>query len=140
MQQNSITHSVKQASSNWTEKERAEILGHMTFSFESFSSAEKILNAIIEKEQVLTKEDVQRMVVSLNKALSESSLVTDKALYKVHPELPKQFREKYQIGLSSLSQGVAERDKKKLSRGDALLQAFKKWLGETRSSFSYPPK
>ena len=42
------------------------------------------------------------MIAKLNSAVSEASMVSDPALRKVHPELPKQFREKYQVGLSAI--------------------------------------
>lgn len=140
MHGSSMPHSVKQAPSHWTEKERVEILGHMTFSMESSSAAEEILRTKIKKGQKPMEEDTKRMVVSLNNALSEASLVTDQALYKVHPELPKQFREKYQAGLSAIAHGLADGDKKELSRGAALYQEFKNWGMENMSAFSYPPK
>lgn len=135
-----MPHSVKQAPSHWTQKERDEILGHMTFSMESSSAAEEILRAKIERGQTPTEEDTQRMVVSLNNALSEASLVSDQALYKVHPELPELFREKYQAGLSAIARGLADGDKKELSRGAALYQEFKNWGMEHMAAFSYPPK
>ena len=135
-----MPHSVKQAPSHWTKKERDEILGHMTFSMESSSAAEEILRTKIEKGQKPTEEDTQRMVVSLNNALSEASLVTDQTLYKVHPELPERFREKYQAGLSAIARGLSDGDTKELSRGAALYQEFKNWGMEHMAAFSYPPK
>ena len=140
MRGNSNLHSDKEAPSHWTEKERIEILGHMTFSMESSSAAEEILRTKIEKGQKPTEEDIRRMVASLKKALSEASLVADQALCKVHPELPKQFREKYQAGLSAIARGLEDGDKKELSRGAALYEEFKNWGKEHMTALSYPPK
>lgn len=140
MRGNSKTLSGKQAFSDWTEKERIEILGHMTFSMESSAAAEEILHSKIEKGQKPTVEDIHRMIVNLEKALSEASLVTDHALYKVHPELPKQFREKYQAGLSAIARGLEDGDKKELSRGAGLYEEFKNWGKEHMTALSYPPK
>lgn len=131
--------SIKNPPSKWTEKERLEILGHMTLSMESSSAAEQSLRAIIEKRQLPTEEDTQRMISDLNNAVSEASLVTDEALSKVHPGLPNQFRDKYQTGLSAIARGLAVGDKKELARGAALYREFKNWVTEHITAFSYPP-
>ena len=140
MREISNSYPKQEAPLHWTEKERIEILAHMTYSMESSSGAEELLRTKIEKDQKLTEEDIHSMIYSLKRAISEASLVTNQSLYKVHPELPKQFREKYQAGLSAILRGLENGDKNNLSRGAALYEEFKNWGKEHMDDLSYPPK
>jgi hypothetical protein len=128
------------ASPSWTDRERLEILGHLTFSMESSAAAEDIIRRQREKGQKPTKEDIQEIGTNIDRALAEASLVTDPALYKVHPGLPEQIREKYRPALSAIARGLSRGDKGDLARGAALYQDFKEWMVRNMSAFSYPPK
>ena len=112
----------------------------MTYSMESFAQAEEILRALIESGQQFTNEDRQGMIVKLNRAVSEASMVSDSALRKVHPELPKQIREKYKVGLSAIARALGNGDKDELAKGVALIGEFKRWGKEHMGELSYPPK
>ena len=54
-------------------------------------------------------------------------LVSDPVLRKAHPELPKQFRGKYQVGLSAPARALGDGDK--LAKGAALYGAGIQELG-----------
>ena len=125
---------------SWSEQERLEILGHMTLSIENAGAAEEILRVKIQSKQQLTNDDVQLIIAKIKYSVSEASLVSDQALRKVHPDLPKQFREKYQPGLSAIARGLAKDLKEELARGAALYGEFKRWGKEHMSEFSYPSK
>jgi len=58
----------------------------------------------------------------------------------VHPELPKQFRAKYQAGLSAILHGLEDGDKNNLTRGATLYEEFKNWVRVHMEDLSYPPK
>ena len=124
----------------WSDQERLEILGHMTFSFESSNVAEKIIRDKRLTNQKLTQEDVKLIVASVEHAVSEASLVSDQSLRKVHPDLPKQFREKYQTGLSKIAQGLDKGEMEEFAEGVGLYGEFKNWGTEHMSTFSYSPK
>lgn len=129
-----------QESPSWSEKERFEILGHMTFSMESSAEAEEVLRIKLESSQQFTGEDRQELIAKLNRAVSEASMVSDSALRKVHPELPEQFRTNYQAGLSAIARALGNGDKDEFARGAALYGEFKRWGTEHKVEFSYPPK
>lgn len=127
-------------SSRWSEQERIEILGHMTLSIENSLAAEEILRSKLNEGQQVTSEDTHFMVEKLNYAISEAFLVSDQALQKVHPDLPLQFRKKYQVGIEAIARGLSDKDKKEVDRGAALYGEFKDWGMEHQSEFEYPPK
>lgn len=127
-------------SPKWSERERLEILGHMTISVENAYEAEEILRVKSQRKQDLTNDDVKLIIAKIKYSLSEASLVSDQALRKVHSDLPEQFREKYQTGLKAIARGLAEGKKEELARGAALYGEFKSWGKEHMSKFSYPPK
>lgn len=129
-----------QESSRWSEQERLEVLGHMTFSMESSSAAEEILRNRRESGQQITDEDIQSIIAKINHAVSEASMVSEQALRKIHPMLPKQFREKYQAGLSLIARGLANGEKEETARGAELYGEFKSWGMKHAAEFVYPPE
>jgi hypothetical protein len=126
--------------SGWTDREKLEILGHLTLSMESSAAAEDVLRRKLDKGQQPTKEDIQTVVANIKRALSEATLVTDAALYKLHPDFPEQFREKYRLGLTEIARGLSNNDKREIERGAALYQEFKDWGKKHLSALTYPPK
>lgn len=124
----------------WSKEEREGVLRHMTLSIESSLSAEELLRKKMAQGEAITIDDTKHLIATLNHAISEAAIVPDKALEKVHPDLPKQFRGKYQAGLVALARGLADRDKEELARGAALYGEFKTWGQMHQSSFRYPPK
>lgn len=124
----------------WSAEERVALLGHMTNSMESNNAVEKFLRQKLTSGETMTKEDTRWLITTLNSAISEATIVPNHALRKVHPDLPKYFRDKYQVGLERIVQGLAQGDEKELARGAQLIGEFKAWGLEHQSSFQYPPK
>lgn len=123
----------------WSPKEREEILGHMTFSLESYITAEKILREKLESGKI-TNKDREQIVLNINNAVKEASLVSDSSLYKVHPELPKQFRDNYQTGLTKIAKGIKEGNRDEFQKGAQLYEEFQKWGNTNKSFLTLPPK
>lgn len=67
-------------------------------------------------------------------------MVSELSLRKVHPGLPKKFRDNYQTGLSTIARALEDHDKDELAKGAALYGEFKSWGTKHMSEFSYPPK
>jgi len=124
----------------WSAEERVALLGHMTNSIESNNAVEKFLRQKLASRETMTKEDTRWLITTLNSAISEASIVPNHALRKVHPDLPKYFRDKYQLGLKKIVKGLTQGDEKEFARGAQLIGEFKAWGLEHQMSFQYPPK
>lgn len=125
---------------SWTEKERGEILLHMTLSVENAVKAQDIFKRKLITGESFTNEEKIIFRGSIAQAISEAKLVSDAALRKVHPELPYQFRNKYQAGLEALSEGLTTQNKATYSSGARLYEEFSSWGQEHEAEFNYPPR
>lgn len=133
-------------SPEWSEEERFEVEFHMTNSLESGKKIKDLFVSDVLNPQLTDEEKQesrQEMIITINRALSQTSKVSDSALRKVHPELPMQFREKYQPALSAMVMALEYPDPEavdKFGNGAVLLFEFDNWVIDNKAEFSYPPK
>jgi len=113
-----------------SKSERKEIQ-HFINSLNLKNKATKLMNENIKKEKILTgsldKEIFNDITNLLKGSLKESQNVRDEILLKLHPDLPKHYREEFCEGIRLYLQGTDKLDYKMQLQGQILVEEWWNW-------------
>jgi hypothetical protein len=121
----------------WTKTEE-ENLRHLTSSFHARAAAFDIMSS--KNASTITAADVA-LVVNLDKtALSESQLVTDNVLDKIHPDFQRHFNDEYKTSIFLQSQfldGTRSTDDV-FNQANDLANKWADWYESHSKEFHFP--
>lgn len=121
----------------WTQDEK-ENLARWRRGMAATRKALILLEGFDQADSVTTT-DATRVRALLKEALDESSLVREDVLAKVHPGLPKPYREKYLAALTRMVQlSTGRADAREYAIPERLLKEWQRWADEHKEEMRFP--
>jgi len=113
---------------------------NLAITFEYLYLADELINEIQNRQEQLNKEDIENLIHITNLIIKHGSSVSDYALYKVHEDLPDNYKNKFLLSIKKINKGLSNKNFDEYLSGATLYGEYLEWSKRNEDQFNFNPE
>lgn len=120
--------------------EAASDAANFYLAIEASNEAVRLTNRFTTTGETPSQAERDEILRHTRVALEHAAMIRNRGLARMHDDMPRMFRERFEHGLRTVAQGLAERSPQLMGQGHEHLDRWADWLESNAHEIRFPPR